>query len=234
MQQGGSAALLLGESMTTINFSQQDIERAWRAKPASQAFSQAPTPSWWDAASEARLLAEDVHQGQTRAGIELPYFWHLAETAMIVGIFHAMGILSDSEFIIALEGAWLHDSMEDQDYPKSKIASGFGDAQAEVVDALSKRESSDESFDAMADSLARILLVGKIAALVKTADRISNISGSPPPTWSRKKIIAYGQQGLAIAAALSPALPEQARLGLETVASIYLAQAPIQASLGHP
>lgn len=220
--------------MTMTKISPQDIEQAWLAKSASQAFRQAPTRSWWDAATEARLLAEEIHAGQARAGTELPYFWHLAETAMIVGIFHATGMLSDSEFIIALEGAWLHDSMEDQNYPKAKIANSFGSQQADVVDSLSKRESADENFDAMADSLSRILLVGKIAALVKAADRISNISGPPPPNWRRKKVIAYGQQGLAIAQALSPALPEQARAALEKVANIYLEQALVQAPLGHP
>lgn len=211
--------------MSMINISQQDIERAWRAKPASQVLAQAPTASWWSMASEARLLAEKIHEGQTRAGLDLPYFWHLAETAMIIGIFHAMGMITDAELPIALDGAWLHDSMEDKNYPKAKIASGFGEPQANLVDALSKRESDDEHFDAMADSLARILLIGKIAALVKVADRISNISGTPPPTWRKKKVASYGRQGFAIAETLSQAIPAPARLALENVANIYLAQA---------
>lgn len=219
--------------MGIIEISAQGIERSWRAKPASHAVGALPTPSWWDGAPEARTLAEAIHAGQTRHGSSDPYFSHLAETAMVIGIFHAMGLLDDQELPSALACAWLHDSMEDQNYPKQKIAQAFGIQAAEIVDSLSKRDGPP-SFDAMADSLSRILMAGKIAALVKAADRISNISGAPPPAWSSKKVLAYGRQGLAIASALSPALPKQAQKCLENVAKAYLARIPSASAAPKP
>ena len=66
--------------------------------------------AWWTQASEARELARTVHEGQTRKGTSEPYFIHLAEVAMIIGVFAEQGVITAAETRVALAAAWLHDA----------------------------------------------------------------------------------------------------------------------------
>jgi guanosine-3',5'-bis(diphosphate) 3'-pyrophosphohydrolase len=215
-----------------MDITAKNIRSNWDQKLLSQHLPQpTKTEKWWDEAQEARELAKDAHEGQFRKGTNEPYFLHLAEVAMIIGGFAEQNLLTPEEYKIAIASAWLHDTVEDCGIELSKINKLFGQEVAEVVDALTKNKKSQLIMDPMTDSLFRIELCGKVASIVKTADRISNLSWTPPESWTSKKIRRYGQEGRHIAATLCGQLPHEVALALELVSDAYLKQF---GALGHP
>ena len=88
-----------------------------------------------DLAIPARVLATSAHAGQRdKAG--RPYIEHPARVAAAVasayGPRHA-----------AVAVAWLHDVVEDTDVTLAELRGAFGDAIADAVDALSRREGEE-------------------------------------------------------------------------------------------
>ena len=113
----------------------------------------------------------DAHEGQRRASGE-PYIHHPLQVAQILAEMRL-----DHETIIA---ALLHDVIEDTPTAKPQIATGFGDAVAELVDGVSKlthlsfeslAEVQAENFRKMLMAMARDIRV----MLIKLADRLHNM-----------------------------------------------------------
>ena len=206
--------------------SPQMIQRRWIEKGAGAGLPAPSSHAWWELAPEARDLALSLHQGQARAGGAEPYAWHLAEAAMIVGLFHVLGAVSDEELPLLLSIVWLHDSVEDQGANPHELGARFGQQAGQAIDALTKRDKSERNPDPMGDSLARIGAAGKLAALAKVADRLSNLAGKAPHNWSASKIERYGQEGLRIRDALSPWIPPSIARALELAVERYGAHAP--------
>jgi guanosine-3',5'-bis(diphosphate) 3'-pyrophosphohydrolase len=218
----------LKTSKPIANLSPSFIETRWLAKGAGAGLPAPQNQLWWTMAADARDMALALHEGQCRADGTEPYAWHLAEAAMIVGLFHAAGVISDEDFPTLLAIAWLHDSVEDQGADSNHLSTRFGGAVGRAVAALSKEPKSDANVDPMGDSLARCSKEGRLAALGKAADRLSNFAGEAPPHWSLSKIERYGAEGLRIRDTLAPWLPETVREALTLAASRYAQQAALR------
>lgn len=107
---------------------------------------------------KAKKLAFEYHKDQRdRAG--KPYLSHL-ETV-------ADGLLVKDEHYICV--AWLHDIVEDHNYPVDKIRVEFGDEIASAVSAISKIKGEDYQ-----DYLNRVK-ANEIARIVKLSDLNHNM-----------------------------------------------------------
>ncbi|MEQ1571775.1 MAG: HD domain-containing protein [Myxococcota bacterium] len=133
----------------------------------------------------------------------LPYVVHLSAVAMevMLALRHESGRDED----LAVSCALLHDTVEDTAVTVQALAERFGPAVAAGVAALSKDPSLPKP-DRMADSLARILRQPPEIAMVKLADRVTNLA-PPPPSWTAAKIEAYREEGGRILGALGHVSP---------------------------
>ncbi len=143
---------------------------------------------------EALNFASDAHRGQLVPGSQRPYDIHLAKVAMEVIAALAHTPTADGDF--AVQCALLHDSLEDTAMTYAELSAAFGSAVANGVQALTKDATLPKD-QKMADSLARILQQPKEVALVKLADRITNMA-QPPNHWPNEKRIAYRQEAKVI------------------------------------
>ena len=82
---------------------------------------------------------------------------------------------------LAVVCALLHDTVEDTPTPLDEIAAKFGNDVAAGVSALTKNDKLPKP-EQMADSLRRIREQPPEIAVVKLADRITNLS-EPPHYW---------------------------------------------------
>jgi (p)ppGpp synthase/HD superfamily hydrolase len=92
---------------------------------------------------------------------------------------------------------------EDTSTPPGELEAAFGRQLADGVSALTKNPSLDKPA-AMRDSLDRILRQPAEVAMVKLADRITNLA-PPPPRWTVDKISAYRAEAVLIADTLGAA-----------------------------
>ena len=145
---------------------------------------------------EALRFAATAHAAQKVPGSEFPYLVHVASVAAEVIAALAPGVDAD----LAVACALLHDTVEDTPTTHADLVARFGAAVADGVQALSKSEAIPKP-DRMADSLRRIAAQPREIAMVKLADRITNLA-PPPAHWSRDKRIAYRAEAVAIADAL--------------------------------
>jgi len=146
-------------------------------------------------------FAADHHRGQLVPGGERPYVVHLASVAMEV--IAALADARDPD--LAVQCALLHDTVEDTAATHAEVAAAFGLAVADGVQALSKDDALPKA-ERMADSLRRIRLQPREVAMVKLADRITNLQPAPPQ-WDAAKRAAYREEAVAIAEALGDASP---------------------------
>lgn len=140
----------------------------------------------------AILFAGEAHAGQLFPGTQAAYVVHLAQVAMEVmnAWNNAPG---DWDVDLAVQCALLHDCLEDTPTPYETVAKKFGEPVAQGVLALTKEEHLPKA-EQMMDSLARIRSLNKPEiAMVKLADRITNLQ-SPPPHWDKAKIARYQQE----------------------------------------
>lgn len=153
---------------------------------------------------DAMRFAAAAHQAQTEQGSELPYFVHVVAVAgeVIATLAAHDGIDAD----LAVTCALLHDTVEDTSVTLDQIRARFGDAVAAGVAALSKNEQLPTKLEQMADSLRRIKQQPREIALVKLADRITNLA-APPAHWSKDKRTAYREEAVTIVDALGDASP---------------------------
>lgn len=113
------------------------------------------------------MFARNVHQGQARKYTNDPYFIHLAEVAGIVATVESNAI--------TLAVAWLHDCVEDQHVPLSKLESEFGAQVADGVLWLSDVEPGNRA-ERKASCRARLAEAPSWVQTIKCADLISNSS----------------------------------------------------------
>lgn len=138
-------------------------------------------------------FATEKHAGQTYGGPEegmrIPYINHLASVAMEVSL-AAVKTQAPLHADLAVQGALLHDTIEDTDTTYEEVRALFGGEVADGVMALSKNESLPTKKEQMEDSIKRIKLQPQEIWMVKLADRITNLY-HPPFYWGDEKIFAY-------------------------------------------
>ena len=151
-------------------------------------------------------FAAERHNGQLFPGKdELPYLYHLTLVAMevIAALDVEPAIPRNGE--LTLTCALLHDTIEDTETTYEEIEQTFGKAVAEGVLALTKDEKLPKA-DRMTDSLQRILAQPPEIAMVKLADRITNLQ-PPPAHWTPEKCARYLEEAKLIYDALHEASP---------------------------
>ncbi|MGE3724398.1 MAG: HD domain-containing protein [Candidatus Sericytochromatia bacterium] len=137
---------------------------------------------------KAMLFAGIAHADQHFPGTEAAYVVHLAQVAMEIQYAWTLAP-GDWNVDLALQCALLHDSLEDTPTPYASLEATFGPEVAQGVQALSKNPHLPKA-EQMNDSLQRIKTQPKEIAMVKLADRITNLQ-SPPPHWDSAKIAKY-------------------------------------------
>jgi len=143
---------------------------------------------------KACTFAAKAHNGQSVPGTDLPYLVHLSLVSMEV--IAAIGADEGYDSDLAMQCAWLHDTIEDPGKTYEEISESFGNRVADGVQALTKNNSLPKT-DRMADSLNRIKKQPREIWIVKMADRITNLQ-PPPIHWSNEKIIKYREEALLI------------------------------------
>ena len=154
----------------------------------------------WDADAYKRALdfAAKAHGAQQVPGSGFPYVVHLTKVA--AEVMRACVEDPPADATLAVLCALLHDSIEDAGVSKEQIVTVFGPRIADGVDALTKRDSVPKA-DRMRDSLDRILAQPREVAMVKLADRITNLEPAPPH-WTPEKRTAYRDEAKQILEAL--------------------------------
>jgi GTP diphosphokinase / guanosine-3',5'-bis(diphosphate) 3'-diphosphatase len=142
----------------------------------------------WITVLRAADAAARWHVHQRRKGAaEEPYVNHLLEVATLVA---EATDGKDPELVIA---ALLHDSIEDQEVPRSIIAEAFGDGVAKLVEEV----TDDKKLEKQERKRLQVEHAHKKsqrAKILKLADKTSNlraIAASPPPDWSVKRRLEY-------------------------------------------
>lgn len=154
------------------------------------------------------------HNAQKEPGHDLPYLVHVVSVA--AEVISGLAATKVDNPDLAVTCALLHDTVEDTGTPLEEIRERFGDAVAAGVSALTKNEKLPKP-EQMPDSLRRIREQPPEIAIVKLADRITNLS-EPPHYWSKDKCSAYREEAGRIADALgsaSPALEARLRARME-------------------
>jgi len=156
---------------------------------------------------DAFKFAAESHNGQKYPGTDLPYIVHI--TMVCMEIIAALAEEPDADGDLAVQCALLHDTIEDTDVTYELLKGKFGQTVAEGVSALTKNATLAKDMR-MQDSLTRILQQPKEIAMVKLADRITNLQ-PPPDEWSNSKRQTYLEQAREILAALEGASPRLSR-----------------------
>ena len=164
-------------------------------------------PSEWsqDLYIQAYRFAAQAHweKAQLVPGTKIPYLMHFSLVAMEV--MAALAVESNLDGNLAVQGALLHDTLEDTDTEYNDLANKFGGNVADAVMALTKDESIGTGITdkwqqeqlRMADSLKRIKSQPKEVWMIKMADRITNLQ-PPPHHWTEDKVQRYKQESIAI------------------------------------
>lgn len=166
----------------------------------------------------AMRFAAAAHDAQKVPGEELPYLVHVVSVA--AELIAALPTMPEIDADLAITCALLHDTVEDTSVTLDQLRATFGDAVAAGVSALTKNTALPKQ-DQMADSLRRIQQQPREIAIVKLADRITNLA-EPPAHWSKDKIKAYRVEAGRIADTLghaSDALEARLRRRIEAYAA---------------
>jgi len=162
---------------------------------------------------DAMRFAATAHNAQKELGHDLPYLVHVVSVAAEV----IAALPSDADGDLAVTCALLHDTVEDTEVTLEQVAARYGDAVAAGVAALTKNAALPTKAEQMADSLRRITEQPREIAIVKLADRITNLS-EPPHFWSKEKCATYRVEAGLIVDTLgyaSPALAARLRARME-------------------
>jgi len=148
----------------------------------------------------AMKFAGEKHSAQTVPGTTANYLLHISNVAMEILV--AWAHSKDFDFDFAVQTAILHDTLEDTDTTYEELETIFGKRIADAVQALTKNDHLPDKSQKMADSLFRISQLEKEVALVKMADRITNLQ-TPPAHWTGEKINSYREEAQLITEGLS-------------------------------
>ncbi|MBK7534662.1 MAG: bifunctional (p)ppGpp synthetase/guanosine-3',5'-bis(diphosphate) 3'-pyrophosphohydrolase [Myxococcales bacterium] len=148
-------------------------------------------------------LAARWHHEQKVPGQDLPYLVHVV--SVCAELLPAVTAEPVPRPDVAVQGALLHDILEDTALTFDALVTEMGPEVAHVVAALSKNPDLPKA-ERMPDSLRRILAQPPEAAMIKLADRITNLA-PPPAFWSRDKRVAYREEAQLILRALGHASP---------------------------
>lgn len=146
-----------------------------------------------DLYQRAIRFAAEAHRGQQVPGTELPYLLHLANVCMEVLTALAQPSAGGRDADLAMQCALLHDTLEDTAVTYEELRTRFGQAVADGVQALTKDERLPDKRRQMLDSLRRIRSQSPEIAMVKLADRITNLQPAPAH-WSAAKRRAYREE----------------------------------------
>jgi (p)ppGpp synthase/HD superfamily hydrolase len=142
----------------------------------------------WIAVLRAADAAARWHVHQRRkSAAEEPYVNHLLEVATLVA---EATDGKDPELVIA---ALLHDSIEDQEVPRSVIAEAFGDGVAKLVEEVTDNKKLEKQ-ERKRLQVEHAHKKSQRAKILNLADKTSNlraIAASPPPEWSVKRRLEY-------------------------------------------
>lgn len=148
---------------------------------------------------KAIKFAAEKHGNQTIPGSNANYLLHLSNVAMeVLMAFHQK---PDFDLGFAIQIALLHDTIEDTEATFDEIKSAFDQKTAQAVVALTKNKELEPKEIRMIDCLKRINKQPKEAAIVKLADRITNLQ-TPPKHWNNEKILKYYQEAKLISKSL--------------------------------
>jgi (p)ppGpp synthase/HD superfamily hydrolase len=118
----------------------------------------------------ALILAARAHHTQTRKGGDSPYIVHPVHVCLIL---FRHGFSEE----VAIAGL-LHDVVEDQDVPLTRIGSEFGPEVTGIVAALTERKRDGDAErpweERKREALVRLESAGAGAAAVKAADVVHN------------------------------------------------------------
>ncbi len=148
---------------------------------------------------KALKFAGEKHKDQKVPGTEANYILHISNVAMEVILSHSFNNCFNLDY--AVQVAILHDTIEDTETDYSEIDNNFEKKIATAVQALSKNRRLPTKAEQMIDSLDRINKLDKEVAIVKIADRITNLQ-APPSYWNRAKKIRYQTEAKLIANSL--------------------------------
>lgn len=159
--------------------------------------------SWQRAVS----FAARSHHGQFRDDGETPYIAHPLRVAMIVRDTFAC------DDAVAIEGAILHDTIEDTPVDYDDIEEGFGRGVADCVAAMTKNmllryEEREADYDAR---LARADWRARIVKLADCYDNLSDALEKRKPARSLANMLARCERALALAAADASLQPASRR-----------------------
>lgn len=148
---------------------------------------------------QAIKFAGQKHAHQTVIGTNANYLLHLSNVAMEV----IVAYMQQPSFNInlAVQIALLHDTIEDTNTTHTEIKNYFSEQIANGVMALTKDKTIQSKRNRMEASIKQIKLSFKEVAIVKLADRITNLQ-SPPHTWDKMKIANYKEEATDIASQL--------------------------------
>ena len=178
----------------------QEIAAGYNALVAKWEAYKHETPNWdMDRLLLAIEYAAKKHAGQVRKDTaKSPYIIHpIGVTAMLWDI-------GNVRSVNVLTAGLLHDALEDTDATETEIEALFGPRVLYTV----KEVTNDPTLkgDAIKQwQVDHAPTMSLDAQLVKLADRLYNVSDlttSPPPSWSQEKVESYRDWGRKLLAAL--------------------------------
>ena len=143
---------------------------------------------------QALDFAAEAHGNQKVPGTGHPYISHVVKvtTEVLSAFFFHPGRDVD----LAVRCALLHDTLEDTKVTYASLVQHFGPDVAEGVRALTKNEDFPKE-QQIKDSIDRILMLGSEIAMVKLADRITNLT-PPFKQWTTAQEERYLAESLLI------------------------------------
>jgi (p)ppGpp synthase/HD superfamily hydrolase len=164
-------------------------------------------PSVWsqDLFIQAYRFAAQAHweKAQLVPGTQIPYLMHFSLVAMEV--MAALAVESGLDGNLSVQGALLHDTLEDTDTEYNELVNEFGGRVADAVMALTKDKTVGSGITdrwqqkklQMAKSLKRIKSQPREVWMIKMADRITNLQ-PPPQHWTEYKVQRYKLESIEI------------------------------------
>lgn len=152
----------------------------------------------------ALKFAAQKHRDDRRKDVEAsPYINHPIDVMSILAI--EAGI-TDTDTLAA---ALLHDTLEDTDTSIEELRESFGPKITSIVIELTDDQELPraERYAIQADKATRY---SPEAKLIRLADKIANTrdaSKSPPPSWSRERLLGHFNQSLSVVALIRGAHP---------------------------